>query len=175
MAAVIADRDLAAFGTLMARHEQAVRAFLKQLCRGQVDLVDDLAQETFMKAFDKLHQARDGSRLRSWLNGIAYREFLMAQRASTRYGEALNELAREPATYREPDPAALELERLLSVLSEAERCAIILNHGGGLSHQELAQALDLPLGTVKSLIARGKQRIREAFAAAPTPQQESAL
>jgi RNA polymerase sigma-70 factor (ECF subfamily) len=140
MAAVLASRDLAAFGTLMARHEQAVRAFLKQLCRGQIHLVDDLAQETFIKAFDKLHQARDGSRLRPWLNGIAYREFLMAQRASRRYGEALNELAREPVAHREPDPAALELDRLLSVLSAAERSAIVLNHGGGLSHQEVARA-----------------------------------
>ena len=126
-------------------------------------LVDDLAQETFIKALEKLHQVRDSSRLRAWLNGIAYREFLMWQRSTRRQGEVLEELARQPQAVREPDPAALELDRLLGILSENERTAIVLNHGGGLSHGEIAAALELPLGTVKALIARGKQRIRETF------------
>lgn len=169
MAAVLAQRDTRAFSELVRRHEQGVRAFLRQLCRGRLDLVDDLAQETFLKAFQRLHQARDGARLRQWFNGIAYREFLMWQRAAKRYGEVLDEVARQPEALHEPDPASLELDRLLGVLSPSERTAIVLSHGGGLSHSEIADALELPLGTVKSLIARGKARIQAAFATPAEP------
>ncbi len=169
MAAVLAQQDAGAFGQLVQRHEQGVRAFLRQLCRGRLDLVDDLAQETFIKAYERLHQARDSARLRQWLNGIAYREFLMWQRASKRYGEVLDEMARQPSMPHEPDPASVELERLLGVLNASERTAIVLSHGGGLSHSEIAAVLELPLGTVKSLIARGKARIQAAFATPAEP------
>ncbi len=155
---------MAAFGELIARHETAVRATLRSLCRSAPAVVDDLAQETFLRALSRLSQAQDVSRFRSWLTSIAYREFLMWRRSHLRYNEVLAEVAQEAEPMVDPDPSVARLQRYLSVLSDAEREAIVLNHGTGMSQQEVAQAMEMPLGTVKSLIARGKRRIQTQFA-----------
>ena len=61
------------------------------------------------------------------------------------------------------DTESLDLPILLGVLSEDERAVLVLAHGLGLSHSEITEATSMPLGTVKSHLRRGKQRIRDAF------------
>lgn len=164
IARVLSGNDMDAFGALVARHEQGVRAVLRSLCRNATALVDDLAQDTFVRALGHLHQAKDADRFGAWLASIAYREFLMWRRAQQRYAQVLAEAGQYTEEAQVPDHGVARLERYLSVLNEQEREAIVLNHGAGLSQREVSVAMQLPLGTVKSLISRGKQRIQSAFA-----------
>ncbi len=167
IALTLTSGDRRAYGELVSRHQSRVRAWLRQLTGDPTD-ADDLAQETFMKAWEKLRSYRGEGRFVSWLMKLAYNEFLQSRRREERRG-------RLGASYREETAAlqaageegrgelAPDLPRLLSVLGETERQVLLLNYGCGFSHAEIGEVLDIPAGTVKSHIHRGKARIREAF------------
>lgn len=132
-------------------------------------LADDLAQECFVKAWGRLHSYRGTGTLSSWLLQIAYREFLQSRRKHHRYGEVLEEFGHAArltggATIRAGAPE--DLDRLLEILSDDERAAMILNYSYGMSHREIGETTGMPVGTIKSHIHRAKQRIRDAFSLA---------
>jgi RNA polymerase sigma factor (sigma-70 family) len=165
IARVLLHEDHPAFGELVRRHQSPVRAFLLRMTRGDAHLADDLAQETFLKAWQKLGTFR-GGKLSTWLFGIAYNELRMAARR--RKEIALEDAAETPA--ETPAPAGgghlrLDLNEALKLLSAAERAAIVLSCQNGLTHEETAQVLDSPLGTVKTNILRGKEKLRRHLAA----------
>ena len=81
IARVLSHEDQNAFGELVRRHQSPVRAFLARMTRGDAHLADDLAQETFLKAWQKLQTFRGGAKFSTWLFGIAVNEFRMASRA----------------------------------------------------------------------------------------------
>jgi RNA polymerase sigma-70 factor (ECF subfamily) len=155
--------DHNAFGELVRRHQSPVRAFLTRMTRGDSHLADDLAQETFLKAWQKLQSYRGGSRFSTWLFGIACNELRMAGRR--RKELALEDVDESPPELEEPPAAAnsnlrLDLTEALKLLNSSERAAVILCCQNGLSHEEAAQVLDCPLGTVKTNILRGKEKMR---------------
>ena len=80
IARVLSREDQHAFGELVRRHQSPVRAFLARMTRGDAHLADDLAQETFLKVWQKLQTYRGGARFSTWLFGIAFNEFRMACR-----------------------------------------------------------------------------------------------
>jgi len=148
-----------AFSRLVERHQQAVRAFLRRAC-GNWALADDLAQETFLTAWSRLDRRTPGTSLRAWLCGIAYRKCLTAQRAERRSHrrEADYEQAISPAGEVRPEDR-LALEAAMAELPLEQRACVALCLAAEFSHAEAAQALDLPLGTVKSHVARGRARL----------------
>ena len=75
IARVLSREDHHAFGELVRRYQSPVRAFLARMARGDAHLADDLAQETFLKAWRKLHTYRGSARFSTWLFGIAFNEF----------------------------------------------------------------------------------------------------
>ena len=75
IARVLTREDQHAFAELVRRYQSPVRAFLARLTRGDAHLADDLAQETFLKAWRKLHTYRGSARFSTWLFGIAFNEF----------------------------------------------------------------------------------------------------
>jgi len=77
---VVVEDDRAAFGELVQMHQSAVRAFLRQLTRGDAAWADDLAQETFVIAYNTLARFRGDSAFSSWLLGIAHNQFRNARR-----------------------------------------------------------------------------------------------
>src|SRR5262245_26821221 len=162
VARAVATADAAAFARLVERHQSAVRNWLRQLCRDPVQS-DDLAQETFFAAWRNLRSYAGKGRFSSWLLRIAYHAYLQAQRREgqrRRLGEALGS-SDAPGT---PEPGArTDLERMLAVLAPDERRTLLLCYAHGLSHVEIADVMDLPLGTVKSHIRRGAAKIRERF------------
>ncbi len=98
---------------------------------------------------------------------IAYTTFLQSKRKSSRYSEILEEVGHaedvaETRTTRDSDEIG-DLDKFLAVLTEEERAVMILSYACGLSHREIGDAADLPIGTVKSIIFRGKEKIRESF------------
>jgi RNA polymerase sigma-70 factor (ECF subfamily) len=143
--------EVAAFTLLVRAHEAAVRRFLRRLAG---DAADDLAQETFLKAWRAAGHYRGDGRYRAWLMRIAWSLFLDARRAGLRRDQ------READTFvaeNRPDPdAALDLERALSTLGERERGAALLCFGEGCSHGEAAAIMGVPLGTLKSIVTRAR-------------------
>lgn len=150
----------------MRRHQSQARNFLRKLTRDR-DLADDLAQDAFVHAWDKLHTYSGSGSFVGWLLKVAYTTFLQSKRKSSRYGEVLEELKHttdtETATSAQVTEEIGDLERLLAVLTEEERAVMILSYACGLSHREIGDVANLPVGTVKSVIFRGKEKIRERF------------
>ena len=115
-------------------------------------------------------QSRPESGLRfTWLLGIAFNEFRGACRR--RKELSLNDLDEPPTEVEELDASSnahlrLDLTEALNLLNSSERAAVILCCQNGLSHEEAAQVLDCPLGTVKTNILRGKEKLRRRLAIA---------
>jgi RNA polymerase sigma-70 factor (ECF subfamily) len=161
----VAEVDTRAFGELVRRHQSRIRGFLRRMAR-DADLADDLAQDCFVQAWEKLHTFSGKGSFAGWLLRIAYTTFLQAKRRSSRYGEILETVRETPGEERavpaESEDAG-DLEKLLAVLDEQERAVMILSYAFGMSHREIGESTGLPVGTVKSLIFRGKDKIRERF------------
>ena len=163
---VVAQQDTAAFGELVRRHQSQVRNFLRKLCRDH-NLADDLAQDCFLHAWDKLHTFAAHGSFIGWLLKVAYTTFLQSKRKSSRYEQVLErvghvaELSGSMHTVESDELS--DLDRFLAVLTEEERAVMILSYACGLSHREIGDAAELPIGTVKSIIFRGKEKIRDSF------------
>ena len=166
VARVVAQQDAAAFGELVRRHQSQVRNFLRKLTRDYV-LADDLAQDAFMHAWDKLHTFTGRGSFIGWLLKVAYTTFLQSKRKSSRYGEILEQVGHHAETggmqYTTESDEITDLDRFLAVLTEEERAVMILSYACGMSHREISDSADLPVGTVKSIIFRGKEKIRDRF------------
>ncbi|HEV2816191.1 MAG TPA: RNA polymerase sigma factor [Allosphingosinicella sp.] len=152
--------DAAAFTALVRAHEAAVRRFLRRLAG---EAADDLAQETFLRAWRMAGHYRGDGRYRAWLMRIAWTQFLGAHRAGGRR-DAREAAAPQPERRRDPD-AAIDLERALAGLGERERAAALLCFGEGCSHAEAAGIMELPLGTLKSIVARARAALVETLEA----------
>jgi RNA polymerase sigma factor (sigma-70 family) len=147
-----------AFERLVLKHQNGIRAFLRRISGPDAD---DLAQETFLTAWKKLHQWRGQGSFKSWLYSIAWRTALSARRATQRRE------TRDHTWHMETDSlpdvqagtdARLDLDRVLAALPEDQRAVLAMCYGAGMSHGEAAAALSLPLGTVKSHAARGRDK-----------------
>lgn len=163
---VVSGQDTAAFGELVRRHQSQVRNFLRKLA-GERSLADDLAQDCFLHAWDKLHTYSGSGSFIGWLLKVAYTTFLQSKRKSKRYGEILESAGhvadQESKHVTQPVDEVMDLERFLAVLNEEERSVIVMSYACGLSHREISDATDMPVGTVKSIIFRGKEKIRNRF------------
>jgi RNA polymerase sigma factor (sigma-70 family) len=163
IARVLAHEDHHAFGELVRRYQSPVRAFLTRMTRGDAHLADDLAQETFLKAWQKLQTFRGTAKFSTWLFGIAVNEIRGAVRK--RKELSLEEIEESPpessqAATSSNSSLRLDLTEALKLLHSDERAAVLLCCQNGLSHEEAAQVLDCPLGTVKTNILRGKEKLR---------------
>ncbi|HEX8644192.1 MAG TPA: sigma-70 family RNA polymerase sigma factor [Allosphingosinicella sp.] len=155
--------DVAAFTALVRLHEAAVRRFLARLTRGPG--ADDLAQEAFLRAWRSAADWRGEGSYRGWLLRIAWTQFLSSRRAeSRRAGRDREAMERQTAAPNDPD-AALDLARALAALGDRERAAASLCFGEGCSHTEAARIMDIPLGTLKSVLARARSALAERLEA----------
>lgn len=161
--ALAASGDRAAFAVLVARHEARLRGFLRRVA-GATD-ADDLAQDTFVRAWERAAQFGGEASYPAWLMRIGWHLFLDEQRRSAsrdrRHAAAMEYVG--VCTPHEGN-ARLDLSAALARLDPPARAAIVLCDGQGWTHGEAAELLDLPLGTVKSLIARGKAKLRDHLA-----------
>jgi len=162
IARVLVSDDHAAFGDLVRRHQSAVRHFLRHLTAGDAALADDLAQDTFVQAWRGLAGFRATAPFSTWLLGIAHNHWRNARRKQrTVPFEPAHLAALDPV----PSPAPLsdlrhDLGRALRSLAPEEQTALHLCYQQGLSHTEIAEVLAWPLGTVKTHLNRGKDKLR---------------
>jgi RNA polymerase sigma-70 factor (ECF subfamily) len=154
-----------AFGELVRRHGSSVRALLRRMgARG--DEADDVAQDAFLAAFERIAEFRGEGAFAGWVKRIAARTYLRRLHKEKRLGAIAAEQAEEPdegptASYA---GAAVDLDGALKSLAPTERLCVSMCFGAGLSHAEAAEALNLPLGTVKSHVKRGLEKLRARLA-----------
>jgi RNA polymerase sigma-70 factor (ECF subfamily) len=159
-ARVVAAEDTVAFETLVRRHQSRVRNWLRQLTRDPAR-ADDLAQETFIRAWQRLRTFEGRGKFASWVMKIAFNCFLQVRRRADYGAPAAPRVGEEDVVV--PFLESPDVEKMLAVLGVDERHVMILCYAHGLSHAEVSEVLDIPLGTVKSHAQRGKTKIRERF------------
>ena len=178
IARVVVRDDRHAFSELVRRHQSAVRTTLRRLTGGNHALADDLAQETFMLAYRNLGSFRQEAKFSTWLYRIATNAYLAEARkrkeellgdrdsglADDEGGDAPDDDAGGPDPERATS-LSMDMQRAMEVLSDAERAAIVQCYHNDLSHEEAAQVLDCPVGTVKTHILRAKQKMKARLAA----------
>jgi|SRR5665213_235921 len=150
--------DVVAFGALVRQHQSRLRGFLRRLTRGNHALADDMAQETFLEAWRKLAKFRGEGSFAGRLSRIAYTRILMEARR--RKLEPLDEQADLAETRAANPDARLDLEKAIAKLSFAERAALTLCYAQGYSNEEASDILAMPLGTLKSHVLRGREKLR---------------
>ncbi len=135
-----------------------------RLCRDPAT-ADDLAQDCFLHGWEKLASFRGDGAFGGWLMRIAWTTFLQSKRRSDRYREVVSEVGREDGAAATVDPIdeTADLDKLLAVLTEDERAVMILSYALGMSHREISETVNNPVGTVKSIIHRSKVKIRHNF------------
>ena len=143
--------DSAAFAMLVEKHERPLRAFLTRMAGPEI--ADDIAQEAFVKAWRAAGQYDGRARYSTWLTRIAWRCRIDELRKSRRHE------ADEQGAASGPGERA-EVSDMLGRLSDSERAALVLCEGHGWSHAEAAELLAIPLGTLKSTVARAKAKCR---------------
>ena len=145
---------------LVKTYQGQIRAFLRRLTRNAA-LADDLAQDTFLRAFRNLDNLQDKEKTKAWIFQIAYRVFLDDYRKNKRRQDlALENLQTPDEIPSAPHGLKVDVEHAMNSLNPEQRASIILCISYGLSHRQAAKALELPIGTVKSHIARGKDKLR---------------
>lgn len=164
--------DRQAFASLVHAHQNNLRNQLRRLTQGDAALADDLAQESLVQAWMHMAAFKGEARFATWLYRIAYNGFLMHVRrhgpvqANTPQSDEAGQVGEAGPASTTPDhPMRLDVEAALQRLPEPERIALVHCYHLDLSHEEAAQVLNLPLGTLKSQVLRGKARLRNLLAA----------
>jgi RNA polymerase sigma-70 factor, ECF subfamily len=152
------------FQSLVDLHYGTLYRFAMSLTRVESDACD-LVQQTFLTWATKGHQLQDSSKVKSWLFTTLHRAFLESRRRLARFPhleitEAEAELPNvEPELVNHLD--AMDVVRLLSQVDEQFQAAVALFYLEDYSYNEIADILEVPLGTVKSRIARGLAQLKE--------------
>lgn len=153
-----------AFGELVRRHGSAVRGLLRRMGAQSAE-ADDTAQDAFLAAFERISEFRGEGTFAGWVKRIAARQYLRRlQREKRLTALAAEEGHDEPEAESGDADHRIDLDEALKVLSAAERLCVSMCYGAGLSHNEAAEALNLPLGTVKSHVKRGLEKLRARLA-----------
>ena len=155
--------DSRAFAALVEAHQQAVRGFLRRFCGVWSD-ADDIAQEAFVTAWARLARFEGRSSFRSWVCGIGFRIARDSRRAHGRAQVRESDwLAEQDGEDAAPIEDRMALTDAMAQLPDDQRAAVALCLGEGFSHAEAAAILKMPLGTVKSHVTRGRERLLRAL------------
>lgn len=165
--------DRSAFAELVWRKQVWLRSFLRRLCRDP-ELADDLAQQVLLQAWRSLATLKSLSAFGAWLRRLAINAWLAHRRSSA--AAAFEPLPEELPASVILVPAVgerFDLDRALAHLARDERLCVVLAYSEGMSHGEISAATSLPLGTVKSHIRRGTQRLRGLLHAYQPPEEHA--
>lgn len=165
--------DRSAFTMLVERHQQRVYNLAFRML-GRAEDAADATQEVFLTCYLKLSGFRGGAAFTTWLHRVAVNACYDALRTRSRERPAGDEVEPPPG----PDPAdasvtGLDVQRALDTVPEEFRAVVILHDVQGVPYQEIAEALGVPLGTVKSRLHRGRlalaRSLRGEHPGAPPP------
>jgi RNA polymerase sigma-70 factor (ECF subfamily) len=165
--------DVAAFGRLVERYQNAIYGLAFHLMRNFAD-AEDLAQDTFVAAYESIARIREPAKFAGWLRSIAYNQWRMQRRRVSAYGLEvstddenhaclLSELVDPSPT---PDALVLQDERLravmqaIALLPETTQLVTTLYYLHDLSYREIADLLDLSPSTIQSRLQRARQKLK---------------
>jgi RNA polymerase sigma-70 factor, ECF subfamily len=153
--------DDTAFGELVRRRQSPLRNLLRRLCRDPA-LADDLSQAAFLQAWRSLSSLKAPGAFGGWLRKLAINLWLQHLRRHSREAQPVSAgQAAETFGYEATVGEKLDLDRALELLPGDVRLCIVLAYAERMSHSEINDVTGIPLGTVKSHIARGSARLRE--------------
>ena len=147
-----------AFGEVVRLQQKQLVLLMTRVC-GSRAAAEDVAQAAFLKAWRNLSTLRDAARFGPWLRQIAMRAAIDAVRSS----ESFDELHETSDGAGDAVNLRLDLDTALRQLSAAQRACVLLAYAEGLSHDEIAIELGLPIGTVKSHVARSVRVLRRVL------------
>jgi RNA polymerase sigma-70 factor (ECF subfamily) len=140
----------------------ALRRFALWLTR-DASSADDLVQNCIERALSRWRMRRPDGSLKAWLFSIMYRQFVDARRRAGRFQRLLGRLAEQDESAPSPEETLIARSSLeaFSQLNADQRAVLLLVSVEGLSYQETAQALDIPIGTVMSRLSRARSAYRQ--------------
>jgi RNA polymerase sigma-70 factor (ECF subfamily) len=151
--------DRAAFEELVARRQVWVRNLMRR-CSADNALADDLSQQVFLQAWRNIGRLQRPGRFAGWLKRVAINVWLQHLRKGDPLRNA-DSIEDHEQSHKETVGIAMDLDRALSTLPEHMRLCVVLAYHEGMTHAEIAEFTALPLGTVKSHIRRGTERLQE--------------
>ena len=153
--------DSRAFSELVCRHQANLLAFLIR-STGSYSLAEDLAQETFIKSYDKISSFKQSSSFKTWLFSISYREFLQSKRKANAFSKMIERFKQSISSddFVTTDlDLNIDLQKVLNELSPQQRAAVLLCDACGMSHSEASDAMDVPLGSLKTYVKQARARL----------------
>ena len=151
-----------AFGRLVEAYQPRVRRFLLNLTMGDEMLTDDLAQDTFIKAYVGIRSFKGLSSFGTWLYRIAYNEFYNhARRHHEEHVEDITQLASVSTATGEAMDASMTVQRAMASLGDKERVAVTLFYIEDQPIKQVAKVMQLPEGSVKSMIYRARDKMKQ--------------
>ena len=158
--------DEHAFAQLVKRYQSQLRYSLRQLTGWDEALADDLAQETFIKVYKSLHQFKGDAKFFTWVYRIAYNCFAAHYRSRKNEVQLDEEMLQEKGFNPENEmDLHRDFARALKIFLPDQRMALHLFYQRQMSHSEIADVMDCPLGTVKSYISRGQEKLKQQMKA----------
>ncbi len=153
-----------AYAQLMRIHKVSVYNLVLRMV-GDRDDAADLTQETFIKAFRALARFNPELSFRSWVLKIASNtclDFLRSRRPEQVSTEevVIADPKEDPASHLASRRIRMRIEEAIKALPENLRAAIILRHQEGMSYEDIADTLEVPIGTVKTWIKRGREMLK---------------
>ena len=152
--------DKSAFDQLTRKYQSSIRRFFLNLTMGDSPLSDDLAQETFIKAYLNLNSFQGLSGFSTWLFRIAYNvhyDFVRAKKITSDIDESeINHRYQLDNTF---SAEKLDIHQALQLLRREEKTAVLLFYMEDKTHKEIAKIMQCPLGTVKTYILKGKEKL----------------
>ena len=156
--------DRQAFTELVTRHQAGVVSLAYRMC-GDLRLAEDAAQDAFVRVWQNLNSYKPQYAFRSWLYRIAANAALDALRRERPTAEldplSMADPGATPEQTAEEDQRAAQVHRAIAQLSPALRMVLILREYQELPYQEIAEALDIPVGTVMSRLNSARAQLRK--------------
>lgn len=160
VALVKTTKEASAFNELVRRHQTSLYVFLSRFTENTFQ-AEDLTQDTFIKSFNRIESFNNKSQFKTWLFSIGYREFLQYKRKSQsintmiqRFKQAFNH--KKTTQIQEH----IDINKSLGQLSHHQKAALILCDVCGMTHVEAAQAIDVPLGSLKTYIKQARSLMK---------------
>lgn len=157
-----------AFRELFNGYVGRIYAFCLRLSADE-HLAEELTQEVFIKAWEKIQTFQFISKFSTWLHSIAMNEFLMQKRASKRLSERISEFGRMMRSSERPGSTGyhfetrIDLENAIAGLPERARAVLILHDIEGYKHDEISRIMNVETGTSKAHLHRARKLLREAI------------
>jgi RNA polymerase sigma-70 factor (ECF subfamily) len=154
-----------------------LRRYARALTR-DINAADDLVQDCLTRALSKVHLWQSGTDLRAWLFTILHNQYVNHVRRAVREGAAVGLSDTEPMLTSAPNQGKRlelrDLERAIARLPEEQRSVLLLVGLEGMRYEEVAAVLDVPVGTVRSRLSRGREMLRQLMGLVPEREPEPA-